>query len=110
MQLHRRSTQGMHGRTDHHGKGRYNPQEGDGWRKKHVDSSVTSDVYSESSSNVHMQDHALMEATEKSLSSSQVKNGGDSATSEFDPNDSQAQVVNVIFMPISFMLPTFTTC
>ncbi|KAK0586881.1 hypothetical protein LWI29_013879 [Acer saccharum] len=48
----RRSIHGMHGTTDHRGKGRFNAQEVDGWRKKSsgVDSaSLVSAAHSESS-------------------------------------------------------------
>ncbi|KAJ0047739.1 hypothetical protein Pint_15492 [Pistacia integerrima] len=89
----RRSTHAMHGRTDHRGKGRFNSQEVDGWRKKSpiADSpSVTCATHSESSI-VHMQDQALKEAAEQSASYLQGKDEGESMLPMSDPNDSEAQ-------------------
>lgn len=85
----------MHGRSDHRGKGRFNSQEVDGWRKKSpiADSpSVTSATHSESSV-FQMQDQALKEAGEKSGSYLQGTDEEESMPPMSDPNDSQAQVI-----------------
>ncbi|XP_044476385.1 protein MODIFIER OF SNC1 1-like [Mangifera indica] len=85
--ISRRSAHAMHGRTDHRGKGRFNSQEIDGWRKKSPIADCSS-AHSESSI-VHMQDQALKEAAEESGSYLQGKD-------ELEPmppmsDDSQAQ-------------------
>uniref|UniRef100_A0A6M2F9A6 BAT2 N-terminal domain-containing protein n=1 Tax=Populus davidiana TaxID=266767 RepID=A0A6M2F9A6_9ROSI len=87
----RRSTHGMHGRPDHHGKGRFSTQEAEGWRRRsHVADlpSVLSSSHFESS-NVHRQDHNPTEATEKSGSYHQGKDDGESVLPHSDPSDSQ---------------------
>ncbi|KAF9671625.1 hypothetical protein SADUNF_Sadunf12G0067100 [Salix dunnii] len=88
----RRSTQGMHGRSDHHGKGRFITQEADGWRRRSqvADSpSVLSSHFG--SSNVYRQDHGSAEATEKSGFCHQGKYDGGSVPPQPDPIDSLTQ-------------------
>lgn len=99
VQFHRRSTHGMHGRPDHHGKGRFSTQEAEGWRRRsHVADlpSVLSSSHFESS-NVHRQDHNPTEATEKSGSYHQGKDDGESVLPHPDPSDSQVQVIYIYF-------------
>ncbi|OMO67543.1 hypothetical protein COLO4_30100 [Corchorus olitorius] len=95
--VNRRSTHGMHTRPDHHrGRGRFNLQDADGWRKRppYTDSSnVKPATDSENPSNVNMQDHMSLEASEKSvlLSYPQARDEGESMQPVFDPSDSQAK-------------------
>ncbi|CAL2261389.1 unnamed protein product [Prunus armeniaca] len=94
ISISRRSNQGMHGRSDHRGRGRLNNQEGEGWWKKSLVSEPTTVVSSAhlETPNVHLQDHlATMEATEKSGSYPQGRYEEESATPLLDPNDSEAQ-------------------
>ncbi|KAJ6672335.1 PROTEIN MODIFIER OF SNC1 1 [Salix viminalis] len=88
----RRSTQGMHGRSDHHGKGRFITQEADGWRRRSqvADSpSVLSSHFG--SSNVYRQDHGSADATEKSGFCHQGKYDGETVPPQPDPSDSPTQ-------------------
>lgn len=109
MQIHRRSAHSMHGRTDHRGKGKFNSQEVEGWRKKAPISDspgVTSSTQCENSI-VHMQNKAPKEFAEKSGSYLQGKDEGESMPPMFDPNDSQAQVITFILYTTGFMLQKF---
>ncbi|KAK4844510.1 hypothetical protein QYF36_021102 [Acer negundo] len=93
----RRSIHGMHGATDHRGKGRFNALEVDGWRKKSsgADSaSLVSAAHSESS-NIQVQDQISEDTSEKSGSYSQGKDGGESTPPMLDTGDSQAQRVTM---------------
>lgn len=90
----RRSSHGMHGRVDHRGKGRFNTQEGDGWRRKSEvadPQSVVSGVHYEFSS-VHMEDYTPAETTQNSVSHSSGKDDGESVPNVSDPNDIEAQI------------------
>ncbi|XP_061952724.1 protein MODIFIER OF SNC1 1-like isoform X1 [Populus nigra] len=89
----RRSTHGMHGRLDHHGKGRFSTQEAEGWRRRSHVADLPSVLPSShfESSNVHRQDHSPAEATEKSGSYHQGKDDGESVLPHPDPSDSQVQ-------------------
>ncbi|XVF54075.1 hypothetical protein PTKIN_Ptkin05aG0151800 [Pterospermum kingtungense] len=92
--INRRSTHSMHGRTDHRGRGRFNSQDGDGWRKKppFTDSSfVKSTTHSENPSDANMQDYMSLEASEKSGSYLQARDEGESMPPAYDPSDSQVQ-------------------
>ncbi|XP_021680282.2 protein MODIFIER OF SNC1 1 isoform X2 [Hevea brasiliensis] len=87
----RRSSHGMHGRADHRGKGRFNTQEADGWRKKSQvadPQSIVSTVHCEISS-VNGQDHNSAEATQNSVMHPSVKDDGESMAPNFEPSDSQ---------------------
>ncbi|KAL5816232.1 hypothetical protein ACOSQ3_024610 [Xanthoceras sorbifolium] len=89
----RRSIHGMHGRTDHRGKGRFNSQEADGWRKKSSgadSSSLISAAHSESS-NIQVQDHTHEDTSEKSGSYCQGKDGEEPMPPMSDTSDSEAQ-------------------
>ncbi|KAK2663718.1 hypothetical protein Ddye_002292 [Dipteronia dyeriana] len=94
----RRSIHGMHGTTDHRGKGRFNAQEVDGWRKKSSGadsaSSVSAAAHSESS-NIQVQYQIPEDTSEKSGSYSQGKDGGESTPPMLDTGDSQAQRVKM---------------
>ncbi|KAK6276651.1 hypothetical protein POUND7_006360 [Theobroma cacao] len=92
--INRRSTHSIHGRTDHRGRGRFNPQDADGWRKKPLftdSSNVKPTKDSENPSNVNIQDSMSLEASEKSGLNSQVRDEGESMPPVYDPSDSQAQ-------------------
>ncbi|KAF2315893.1 hypothetical protein GH714_040688 [Hevea brasiliensis] len=85
--IRRRSSHGMHGRADHRGKGRFNTQEADGWRKKSQvadPQSVVSTVHCEISS-VNGQDHNSAEATQNSVMHPSVKDDGESMAPNFEP-------------------------
>ncbi|OVA20759.1 hypothetical protein BVC80_887g44 [Macleaya cordata] len=92
--MHRRA-QGLQSRVDNRGKGRFNTQEGEEWRKKSLvaDSPVVVPVKNvETCSNVRILDHDATEATEKSDSNLQGKGGGElHATTAFDPIDYKVQ-------------------
>ncbi|KAK9278924.1 hypothetical protein L1049_028505 [Liquidambar formosana] len=87
------TTHGVQGRVDHRGKGRFNAQEADGWRKKSLvaDSSILVSAANSESSNVHQDNHTSVEASEKSVSCLEGKDEGEFATSMVDPSDIQAQ-------------------
>ncbi|XWS37510.1 hypothetical protein CRYUN_Cryun19dG0049000 [Craigia yunnanensis] len=92
--INRKCTHSMHGRTDHRGRGRYNSQDVDGWRKKppFTDSSnVKSTTHSENPSDANVQDYMSLEASEKSGSYPQLRDEGESMPPVHDPGDSQAQ-------------------
>ncbi|XWS50917.1 hypothetical protein CRYUN_Cryun12cG0131800 [Craigia yunnanensis] len=92
--INRRSTHSMHGRADHRGRGRFNSQDVDGWQKKppFTDSlNVKSTTHSENPSDANAQDYMLLEASEKSGSSPQARDEGESMPLLRDPSNSQAQ-------------------
>ena len=97
--FHRRGTHGGQSRVDHRGKGRFNAQDVDGWRKKsHVadSSSVAGSSNVELSSNVHMQGcPSSMQAAQTSVLHLQGTEDGESGFVS-DPIDSQAQVIYII--------------
>ncbi|XVF12185.1 hypothetical protein REPUB_Repub08aG0092400 [Reevesia pubescens] len=91
--INRRSTHGVHGRTDHRGRGRFNSQD-DGWGKKppFTDSSnVKSTTHSENPSDSYVQDYMALEASERSGSYPQARDEGESMPPVYNPSDSQAQ-------------------
>lgn len=101
MLIYRRSTHGMHGRSDHRGRGRFNNQEGDDWGKKPLASEPTAVVSTANlkiPSNDHVQDHLVsMEVTDKPGSYPQGRREEDTVTPMLDPNDSEAQVCTFDF-------------
>lgn len=98
-QFHRRATHG--GRFDHRGKGRFNSQDVDGWRKKSISadsSSVAGSSNVELSSNVHVQDcNSPMQDPQKSGLHHQGSEDEESGLMS-DPIDSQAQVIFIIYL------------
>lgn len=91
----------MQGKGDYHGRGRLNTQEVDSWQKRSliVDSpAVISATHLETSNAVHAH-HASAGATKKPGSHSHGRGEGESVPPVFDPNDSHAQVINLIFIP-----------
>lgn len=90
----------MHGGADRHGRGRFNAQETDGWRKKsqaeeppilvsptvHIESSVVQGI-----------DNTSAGAIEKPGAHSQIKNG-ESLPLMSDPSDSQSQVFSLFIL------------
>lgn len=100
--IYRRPTHGVHGKSDNRGRGRFNNQEGDGWGKKSLVSEPTS-VVSTANVKVHSNDRvhdniASMEAIEKPGSYPQARREDDLLTPMADPNDSEAQVICVLFL------------
>ncbi|XP_022738831.1 protein MODIFIER OF SNC1 1-like isoform X2 [Durio zibethinus] len=92
--INRRSTRSMHGRTDHRGRGRFNSQDVDGWRKKppFTDSSrVKSTTHSENPFDAIVQEYMSLEASKKSESYPQAIDESESVPPVYDPSDSQAQ-------------------
>ncbi|KAI8543722.1 hypothetical protein RHMOL_Rhmol08G0240600 [Rhododendron molle] len=90
----RRASHGVQGRLDHRGK-RFNTPDADGWRKKPLGTEFTgavSALNSESSSNVHVQDHlSSVIAAETYVINLQEKDEGESLAPMFDPSDCQEQ-------------------
>ncbi|XP_043813784.1 protein MODIFIER OF SNC1 1 isoform X2 [Manihot esculenta] len=87
----RRSTQGMHSRADHRGKGRFSTQEADGWRKKSQVADqrcIVSTAHYEISS-VHGQAHSSVEAPQNSVLHPSLKDDGESMPPASEPSDSQ---------------------
>ena len=60
----RRSTQGLHSKADHRGKGRFSTQEADGWQKKSqvADQQCTVSTAHYEISSVHGQAHSSVKA------------------------------------------------
>nr|XP_015882618.2 protein MODIFIER OF SNC1 1 [Ziziphus jujuba var. spinosa] len=90
--MSRRSTQGMQGKGDYHGRGRLNTQEADRWQNKssNADSPVIPSTHLETS-NVEHAHHTSVEATEKPASYPHGRGEGESVPPDLDSNDSQAQ-------------------
>lgn len=101
MLNYRRSTQGMQGKGDYHGRGRLNTQEADRWQNKcsNADSPVIPSTHLETS-NVEHAHHTSVEATEKPASYPHGRGEGESVPPDLDSNDSQAQVICLIFIPL----------
>jgi hypothetical protein len=103
----------MHGRSDHHGKGRFITQEPDRWQRRSqvVDSPCVLSSHFESS-NVYRQDHSFAEATEKSGLFHQGKDDGVSVPPHPDPGDSQTHVIysSFIFIIPLLSISIFTCC
>ncbi|TYI93538.1 hypothetical protein E1A91_D02G142400v1 [Gossypium mustelinum] len=92
--MNRRSTHSRHGRTDHRGRGRFNSEDVDGWRKKppFTDSSnVKSAAHFENPSESNVQDYVSLEASDKSGSYPQARDEGELMPPVYDPSDSEAQ-------------------
>ncbi|PPS16860.1 hypothetical protein GOBAR_AA03720 [Gossypium barbadense] len=92
--MNRRSTHSRHGRTDHRGRGRFNSEDVDGWRKKlpFMDSSnVKSAAHFENPSESNVQDYVSLEASDKSGSYPQARDEGELMPPVYDPSDSEAQ-------------------
>eukprot|EP00257_Ricinus_communis_P020743 XP_015580054.1 protein MODIFIER OF SNC1 1 [Ricinus communis] len=90
--ISRRSAHGMHGRTDHRGKGRVNTPETDGWRKKSdiVDlQNTASTVHNEISSVSVGQHHISADAGQNFGSQPSGKDNLESMPPVSDPSDSQ---------------------
>lgn len=87
----------MQAKSNHHGRGRFNTQEVDGWQKKSSTaetSAVISATHVETSNTVHDQ-HISAEVTEKSGSYPLGRHEGESASLVLDSNDNQAQVIYI---------------
>ncbi|XP_022726669.1 protein MODIFIER OF SNC1 1-like isoform X4 [Durio zibethinus] len=91
--INRRSTHSIHGRTGHQGRGRFNSQDVDGWRKKppFTDSSNVKSTTHFENPDANMHDYISLEASEKSGSYSRARDDGESMPTVYDPSDSEAQ-------------------
>ncbi|CAI0547413.1 unnamed protein product [Linum tenue] len=86
----RRSTQGMHIKTDHRGKGRSSTQDADSWRRRTQVTELNDGISSvHVSSAVRSHDCTSVEATEKSVS--HQGNDRESMLQASEPSDTQAQ-------------------
>lgn len=106
MHIYRRSTHSRHGRTDHRGRGRFNSEDVDGWRKKppFTDSSnVKSAAHFENPSESNVQDYVSLEASDKSGSYPQARDEGELMPPVYDPSDSEAQVIFFILYALLFL-------
>lgn len=96
LKISRRSTHGMHDRTDRRGKGRFSFQEVDGWRRKSLVAEASADLsaaHSESS-DIPIEDHPAKDITEKSEFYPQGNDGDEAGPVMLEPSDNHAQVIS----------------
>ncbi|XP_022928430.1 protein MODIFIER OF SNC1 1-like [Cucurbita moschata] len=88
--VHRRSNRGMQGRNDHHGRGKVNTQEVEGWHKRPILDSPGM-IATPQESSVLARDHSALGAIDKPESFPSDSHGDVPAPSVGDSKDSQAQ-------------------
>ncbi|XP_038879633.1 protein MODIFIER OF SNC1 1 [Benincasa hispida] len=88
---HRRPNRGMQGRSDHHGRGKVNAQEVDGWHKRPLLDSPGMMATPNQESSVLARDRNALGAIHKAKPFSSDSHGDGPAPSIGDSNDSQAQ-------------------
>ncbi|XP_004138275.1 protein MODIFIER OF SNC1 1 isoform X1 [Cucumis sativus] len=89
--VHRRPNRGMQGRSDHHGRGKANSQEVDGWHKRPLLDSPGMMTTPNQESSVLARDHNALGALNKVKPFSSDSHGDGPAPSTGDSKDSQAQ-------------------